>query len=195
MQNLALRLRRDTADLHAAVEATTGLPGSVRSRGDYVSLLSRLYSFHVAAEVVLMDPRWAAEWAGVPLDPARYRRAYLLAADLGALQVPVPRVVAPFPPIEDFPTLLGCLYVLEGSALGGRVIGPAIRSVIGDVPTGFFDGVGRGQPSPWQSLTEALNRFDDGDGDDGAGGAAAVRGARWAFLAFEAQLTPGQDRP
>lgn len=183
IEDLPSRLRRETADLHSAVETATGLPGSVRSRLDYLSLLYRLHGFHQAVEVALADPRWADDWAELALDPSRYRRAHLLENDLKAMQAPRPGPATPFGGIDDFPTALGCLYVVEGSALGGRVIGPAIRSAIGDVPTSFFGSAGRGHPSPWRALREALRRF--GDGDDCA---AVVEGARLTFLAFERRV-------
>ena len=190
MEDLPSRLRRETADLHAAVETATGLPRSVRSRLDYLSLLSRLDGFHQAAELALADPRWADHWAEIALDPRRHRRAHLLENDLHAMQAPRLGPATPFGGIDDFPSALGCLYVVEGSALGGRVIGPAIRSAIGDVPTSFFDSVGRGHPSPWRSLTEALRRF--GDGGDCR---AVVEGARVTFLAFERHVAPPRQDP
>jgi len=184
MEDLPSRLRRETADLHAAVESATGLPGAVRHRLDYLSLLSRLDGFHQAAELAIADPRWADRWAGISLDLSRHRRAYLLEVDLEAMQAPRP-APATFEGIDDFPSALGCLYVVEGSALGGRVIGPAIRSAIGDVPTNFFDSIGRGHPSPWRSLKEALRHYGDGGDCD-----AVVEGARVTFRAFEHHVAP-----
>ena len=190
MEDLPSRLRRETADLHSAVETATGLPHSVHSRPDYLSLLYRLDGFHQAAELALADPRWADEWAEIALDPLRYRRAHLLENDLQAMQAPRPGPATPFGGIDDFPSALGCLYVVEGSALGGRVIGPAIRSAIGDVPTSFFDSADRGHPSPWRSLTAALRRFGQvGDCR------AVVQGARSTFLAFERHVATFRQDP
>ena len=191
-EKLPARLRRETASLHARVEAVTGLPGSVRRRGDYVTLLQRLHGFHAAVETRLRDPRWAGDWAGLGLDLTEYRRAHLLVEDLAAMQEPAP----PEPPPDfrlgssgSFAGALGCLYVAEGSSLGGRVIGPAIRSAVGDVPIAFFESAERRHPSPWRTLTAALHRFDD----DGGDADAVVEGARHTFLAFE-QLVATPNR-
>jgi heme oxygenase (biliverdin-IX-beta and delta-forming) len=189
---LPARLRRETASLHARVEAATGLPGSIHDLPGYVDLLRRLHRFHAAVEARLADPCWAEDWAALGIELADHRRAHLLVQDLEEMQVrsqpdattPAPEPGPPLEDIADFPAALGCLYVTEGSSLGGRVIGPAIRSVIGPVPTGFFQSDGRHHPSPWRTLTAALRRFGDGGGD----ASAVADGARAAFRAFELQV-------
>ncbi|MFD3443561.1 biliverdin-producing heme oxygenase [Microbacteriaceae bacterium 4G12] len=181
---LPARLRRETASLHAQVEAATGLPGSVRDRGQYVALLQRLHGFHSAVESRLGQADWAEHWDRLGIDLASHGRAGLLAQDLDALGAPAPRPAEHLRGIDSFPCALGCLYVTEGSSLGGRIIGPAIRSTVGDVPTGFFESSGRQHPSPWRTVTRALRRFGDEDGD----AAAVVQGARHTFLAFERQV-------
>lgn len=86
--------------------------------------------------------------------------------------------------INNFPAAMGCLYVVEGSALGGRVIAPAIYAAIGDVPLTFFTGTGRAHPSPWRAVTAALRQFRRGaDCDD------VIDGARTTFAAFERFVT------
>lgn len=179
-EDLPSRLRRETADLHSAVETATGLPQSVRSRSGYLSLLERLLGFHQAAELRLADARWAGDWANLGVEPGRHRRAYLIENDLAAMQATRQSPLSALPDIDDFPSALGCLYVVEGSSLGGRVIGPAIRSAVGEVPTSFFESAGRGHPSPWRSVTDALRRF--GDRDEWG---AVIEGARSTFRAFE----------
>lgn len=185
---LPARLRHETASLHAQVEASTGLPGSVRNRAEYVTLLQRLHGFHSAVEARLAHPDWAEGWARLGIDLAGHGRSTLLAQDLGQLGSAVPARPAVLGDIDSFPGALGCLYVTEGSSLGGRIIGPAIRATVGDVPTGFFESAGRQHPSPWRALTQALRRF----GDEGGDADAVVGGARSTFLAFEAHVAAPQ---
>jgi heme oxygenase len=189
VHELTARLRRETADLHRRVEAALGLPGSIRDRNDYVMLLHRLHGFHTAVEDRLASATWKDRWGEIGVDLKRHRRAHLLERDLDALQAE-PLDASPLDvEIADFPSALGCLYVVEGSSLGGRVIGPAIRSAIGDVPVGFFEGDDRDHPSPWRTLKTALTRFGE-VGDAGA----VVRGARATFHAFEHHVAvPGRD--
>ena len=184
MEDLPSRLRRETADLHSAIETATGLPQTVHSRLDYQCLLARLLGFHQAAELVLADSRWDIGWAEHGLDPRRHLRSHLLEHDLRAMRVAPPPCATAFGGINTFPGALGCLYVVEGSALGGRMIAPAIRAAIGDVPLTFFTGAGRGHPSPWRAVTGALRQF--GHGGDCA---AVIDGARMTYAAFQRYVT------
>ena len=175
------RLRVGTADLHAAVERAVDLPASVASRQDYVGLLRRFYDFHSAVEARWASPAWAGSWVGVGIELDQHRRAHLLAADLVELGELTPKARAVrMPALATWGQGLGSLYVLEGSSLGGRILGPAVRAVLGPVPTGFFDSAGRQHPSPWRAVSRALVLFEDGGGDGGE----ALQGARDTFVAF-----------
>lgn len=184
-EDLLSRLRRETADLHAAVEEAAGLPQSVRSREDYSALLMQLLRFHASAESALGKRVWRARWAGLGIDLRRYRRTALLVDDLTAMGACVPCPVEPAPfVVATFPAALGCLYVVEGSALGGRVIAPALRHRLGEVSTSFFDSAGRDHPRPWRVLRGVLQRYrgSQPDQDD------VIDGARATFVAFQTQL-------
>jgi heme oxygenase len=201
--DLPARLRRETADLHSSVEAATGLPGSVRTAADYPPLLNRLLGFHSAVETRLAASCWAPEWAALDIDLARHRRSHLIEQDLDELahrdraeestqdaRADALPETAPELRIDGFAAALGFLYVVEGSSLGGRIIGPAIRSAIGEVPTRFFESTDRRHPTPWRALTAALHNYGiDGDADE------VVAGARSAFRGFEQHVAPPQRIP
>ncbi len=184
-ENLLSRLRRETADLHAAVEEAAGLPRSVRSREDYAALLTQLLRFHVSAESALGDEVWSRRWAGLGIDLRRYRRSALLVGDLTAMgaRVACPVEAAPLV-VSTFPAALGCLYVVEGSALGGRVIAPVVRNRLGQVSTSFFDSAGRDHPRPWRDLRGALQRYGESEPDHDE----VIDGARATFVAFQTQV-------
>lgn len=177
---LPTRLRDETADLHRMVEKRMGLPEAVRTREDYCRLLSRLLAVHSAIELRLDAPSWSGHWRGTGLDIVEHRRAYLIREDLRNLgESSTPRPVRP-PELTTFGQALGCLYVVEGSAVGGRVLAPAIQTAIGRVPTAFLDGETRGHPHPWQALVHGLRRFEDDTGD----GEEVILGARVTFRMF-----------
>ena len=171
------RLRAETAPWHARVEAVIDVPGRVRTRADYVHLLGGLAELHTGLEGQLESPTWVRAWAGVRVDIAGHCRAQLLIADLAELDAPAPGPagMSAFP---SFGHALGCLYVLEGSALGGRLVAGMVRSSLGEVPTAFLTGRGRGRQ--WPAVRMALRRH----AEQGADTDAVVAGAIATFVLF-----------
>ena len=178
------RLRRETSGLHRNVEELTDLPGSISTREDYVELLQRLHGFHTAVEARLTDPSWAIGWLDLGIALPAHRRAHLLSEDLLSLGTLPKKATVRLPGLDNIGQALGCLYVVEGSSLGGRVLSPAFRAVLGDIPTGFFDSDERMHPHPWRSVTAGLRKFDAAAGsvDD------VVLGAQGTFAAFGRHL-------
>jgi heme oxygenase len=181
------RLRAETARWHERVEAVADVPGSIRSRDDYVELLSRLYELHACLEGHLAAPGFHDAWRSVGVDIAAHRRASLLADDLVVLGASAPTGSLSSVPFATFGHALGGLYVLEGSSLGGRIVARLVRATLGDVPTTFLSGDGRSHPAPWSSTCQALACFDARGGDGGA----VVSGACDVFAAFADRLSPG----
>lgn len=183
-EELLERLRRETSGLHRNVEDMTDLPGSVCTREDYVDLLQRLYGFHTAVEARLADPSWARGWLDLGIALPTHKRAHLLSKDLLSLGAGPVEAAVPLPGLDNIGQALGCLYVVEGSSLGGRVLAPAFRAALGDVPSGFFDSDERMHPHPWRAVRAGLRQYDEtaGSGDD------VVLGAQGTFLAFGQHL-------
>ena len=181
--DLPARLRRDTAALHRRVEDAVDLPASVRTRAGYAEVLRRFRDLHGPLERQLAAPAWHAAWAALGIDLARHRRAAALDDDLARLGDPAPAGASDeVPVLTCFGEAVGCLYVLEGSSLGGRVFAPAVRAQVGAVPVRFLAGEDRDGPRAWRALRDALRRLDPGSADD------AVRGAERVFTAFAACL-------
>jgi heme oxygenase len=181
---LAARLRAETADLHAATEEAVGLPGTVRSRADYVRLLELSLAFYSAAHQAISSTRFVADFEAVGISLNDHDRLELLARDLEDLGGAADEADAPSLPIDTFAQALGCLYVVEGSSLGGRILGPAITASIGEVPIRFYTSEGRGHPTPWRRLQAALAQYDSADGDV----LGVIDGAKLTFEAFGAGL-------
>jgi heme oxygenase (biliverdin-IX-beta and delta-forming) len=114
------------------------------------------------------------------------RRRDWLAVDLHALATALP---APQSLGFELPTSghgFGCLYVLEGSALGGRVISTRVKQTLGLGPaTGgaYFHGLGRQTASHWSDFLTALNTIPA----NSAMGADADAGAIATFLPLDRQ--------
>ncbi|KQS65542.1 hypothetical protein ASG39_10090 [Rhizobium sp. Leaf371] len=108
-------LRESTADAHAALDDMIGAFDSLSS---YKTYLRGMSAFRLPVETMLADRTWPEDldlWS---------KQAFgaLIRADLADLDIAADEAV-PVPPIgaarED---MLGMLYVLEGSALGARLL-------------------------------------------------------------------------
>lgn len=107
--------------------------------------------------------------------PAR-RRGDLLRADLAALDVTLPEPFAPPPIVSAKASMLGAIYVLEGSRLGGALLKRAVPDAF---PRRFLDA--RQDAGSWRKLLKSLDEFlirqDDLD--------AAIIAAEEVFARFE----------
>lgn len=151
--DILTRLRTETRPWHDALEANEfnqSLAGGHVSAAATRRFLAKLYGFVVPFEEQLRAH--AAEFGPEWELPRRYR-AHLLRQDLpDAATLPL----APnLPPLTTRAQLLGALYVLEGSTLGGQVIARALAKA--DIPTrAYFEGRG-GQTGPlWKTFVQLL---------------------------------------
>jgi heme oxygenase len=154
-------LRRETAPLHARLDEQIGAAGWLASQDGYTRLLARFLGYYAPLEPVLRD---AVARFDLPLDMEARRKGHLLVRDLLMLGLSPNDVralpLAPtLPPVESREAALGCLYVLEGATLGGRVIARHAQRTLGlDVETGaaFFSGYGSDVGAYWQRFCSLL---------------------------------------
>jgi heme oxygenase (biliverdin-IX-beta and delta-forming) len=183
------RLKLATSDLHVEVECTFGLDKITKSAAAYSEALVILYLVFDRAYKKLSD----IDFLPLKIDLGSIgRRRDWLAADLHALATAVP---APQSLAFELPTSghgFGCLYVLEGSALGGRVISKHVQQQLGRGPaTGgaYFHGLGRQTASHWSDFLTTLNKIPA----NSAMGADAEAGATATFLAFRQAIRLSRD--
>lgn len=103
------------------------------------------------------------------------QRNMLLCADLADLGLEPPASAGDLD-LDGEEALLGALYVLEGSRLGGALLK---RSVSPDLPTRFLGG---GDSAAWRSLLGLLEERLDTD----VKRATSIKAARNVFMLFEA---------
>jgi heme oxygenase len=153
-QDLLTRLRRETAQAHARLERELDLLRAPASRRRFARLLGRFHGFHLVWEPVvaraLRDDTFFAP----------RHRGDLLRTDLRALGLDE-REIAALPACEAAAGLattraaaIGSLYVLEGSTLGGQVIGRALAGAPWLPPGGlrYFDPYGRETGTLWRQF-------------------------------------------
>jgi len=144
------------------------------SRPAYRALLGHLYGFHLAVER-------AAGWSGW--------RSEALKADLAALGAP-PEAIDALPLCARLPDLrtperrAGALYVVEGSALGGRVLAQAVRPLLGEAEAGRRFFLVGGRPGAWRACLDTMDRM----ASDAAARRRMIGAAEDTFAAFEVWL-------
>ena len=162
-------LRDATRDEHDAVDSAFGRHDLSRLQG-----YSRFLDAQARAFVAVERAIDASGATAVIADWPERRRADLLLADLNDLGVTASASVEA-PVLTSEAEVLGAIYVLEGSRLGGAVL---FRSAPYDAPRRFLEPEGTGLR--WRSLVALLDaRLIDKDQID-----AAVRSARSVFRCF-----------
>ncbi len=182
-------LRLATAAVHERlhhVPVFAALAAGRIDRGAYGGLLARLYGFHEPFEAA------AAQAAPPGLQPAQWRRAHLLRSDMAALGrsdaaiAELPRHPAPCVPWSPA-RAMGCLYVMEGSTLGGRQLarqlGHLLPASAAAGRTFLLAGTGTDHVR-WRDFCAAL----DACGADPAPRDEMVTGALDTFTCLEAWL-------
>ncbi len=106
----------------------------------------------MAQAAAFLPAEKALDGAGIgtllPDWPSR-RRSHLLVADLAELGLPVPD--GEILPVSGIPSLLGWVYVLEGSRLGGNILR---RAVAPGLPVAFLSD---SYPKAWPTLVSVLD--------------------------------------
>lgn len=162
-------LRTATAADHERVDRAFGA-FDLTDRADYAAFLqAQAYAFlPIEAAIDAAEPRdMLADWS-------ERRRADQLRADLKQLGIITPATgkCVSYRNRED---ILGAIYVLEGSRLGGRMLA---RSVPADLPRSF---IGASDSARWRILIEVLDKLLI-SGDQLK---LAIDAARRAFALFE----------
>ena len=149
----------------------------------YIGYLRKIYGVVAAWEERAAET--APAWMQAMLAPRQ--RAGLLRRDLVWFGVTIPEDERPIlPEIGDLPSLLGAMYVMEGSSLGGQFIARHVEDKLhlnqgeGDA---YFRGHGNDTGRMWKEFCDVLKmRVADKDAD------AVVSSAKAMFAAFGAWL-------
>jgi heme oxygenase len=187
---LSARLKQAVAGIHDEIEAHAAIPDGILSVADYACCLARFYAVFAPVEESLAEFDDWREWG---IDLPAHCRTPALRADLAALgfdHAGLPRIVTP--KIADFAAALGGLYVLEGSALGGKVILRALEARLGPRiagATAFFGSAGRHGALAWPVFKSRLDAFGEGRQ---AAQARAIAGAMAVFRQFAEALRSGR---
>jgi heme oxygenase len=172
------RLRLETAHDHQEVEDGMDLMSDDIDTFAYLRCLRRLYGIVAAWEdqALVAAPGWLVECVSL-----RQRR-HLLDLDLEALGTVPTTERATLPSLDDPYLLLGAMYVMEGSTLGGQVIARHVQKRLGfEAGKGgaFFFGHGAQTGRMWKDFCYVLETSVPGNRGD-----SVVVGAKAMFACF-----------
>lgn len=162
------RLKIETRPAHDRIEAAIDLERRVASREAYRSLLARFYGFHAA---------WEAVAEAIAPDRQAFRRRCktdLLARDLQALEMSAHEIARlprchPLMPLPAPAAVLGSMYVVEGSTLGGAIIARDVERRLGltaETGCAYFRSYGRDTAMMWKSFGAMLAAASSPETDD-----------------------------
>jgi heme oxygenase len=181
------RLKRDTQAGHAGLESRIDLMNRVKTAADYRRLLEAFYGLVSPMEARMGRHTELAAW--LP-DIEDRMRSGALCRDLHVLGNTSPRdlPVAAVPEYASVAERMGCLYVLEGSTLGGQVISRYIKQTLGFTPEhgcGFFYGRGTATGAMWQRFRHGIESYASARPLEHS---AAIQSALRTFQTFDAWM-------
>lgn len=165
-ESLISELRSQTQVDHEALEGLLPLMDPNLRPDVYVKLLKKFYGFYQPLEARISA---VSGWSELGFDLERRKKAPLAARDLRhlghgdaviALQTLCPESM--LPTVDTMADAIGCLYVLEGSTLGGQVISRHLNKILGiDENTGaaFFRSYGADVGPFWREYLQMSESF------------------------------------
>ncbi|NJN97229.1 MAG: biliverdin-producing heme oxygenase [Anaerolineales bacterium] len=163
------RLKGQTQPYHDALEQKMDWQEIASSGQAYRRLLQRFYGFYLPLEARLEQ----LPWSSLSFDFEARRKTPLLAQDLQFLgDTPASLVNLPLcddlPDVNNFTQAWGCMYVLEGSTLGGKIILRSLRRPLNlsEIEGGSFFGSYGSEVGPmWSAFGQAVNTYTAGQSD------------------------------
>jgi heme oxygenase len=133
----------------------------------YLEILRRFYGYFSPLEQRFEAFPALLEW--LP-DYTERRKARLLLDDLNSLHDQAePRLCRELPGISTDAQAFGCLYVMEGSTLGGKIIYNILKKQLGLdklVGASFFYGYGPATGEKWKTFGSQMEAFGRETGTD-----------------------------
>jgi heme oxygenase len=155
------KLKESTKIQHEQLEKLVNLVDDGLSREEYIATLVAFYRFYQSLEPKLER----FDFSPFGYDFFKRRRLPLLENDLQALGFSELRDIpiwSGLPNLETIAEGFGCLYVVEGSSLGGQVILRHLRSKLNlDESNGasFFNIYGPQTGEMWKDFGNSINKF------------------------------------
>jgi heme oxygenase len=172
------RLRLETADDHQQAEAGMHIMHQDIDASAYVRCLSKVHGIMAPWEeqALVAAPEWLRESVSLR------KRRHMLDLDLATFGALPTTERAKLPPFDDVYSMLGAMYVMEGSTLGGQIISRHVEKCLGFEPgngDAFFLGHGDQTSRMWKEFCNILETKVPEDRSD-----SVILGAKAMFLCF-----------
>jgi heme oxygenase len=147
-----------TANHQQTEKILIGKMKAMRSKQDYVNLLSDFYGYFGGLEKQI--ERYVNE--STLADYNERRKTAAIADDIVAMGGTVPELATAneLPGIDNYLQAFGALYVIEGSTLGGKIISKMVQQhlqVDGTAGLSFFNSYGDDTQQMWENFKDVLN--------------------------------------
>ena len=153
---LLLRLRSETRPYHEALEQhdfNQALTAGTPTAAGTAHFLAKMYGFLMPYETALRQQAAAFSPAW---EITERLRAHLILQDLELPESAPGLPLCPaMPPLHTWPQLLGAMYVVEGSTLGGQVITRQLAQA-GLPLRAYFTGYGARTGPRWKAFCQLL---------------------------------------
>ncbi|TVT37713.1 biliverdin-producing heme oxygenase [Hymenobacter setariae] len=147
-------LRLETRPAHDHLEQNTfnqQLTAGTITEAVAKHFLAKMYGFLAPYEARLRQQDLGPEW-----EINTRQRAHLILQDLH-LSASGIATCSDMPPLDTWPRLLGAMYVMEGSTLGGQVIARQLAKV--NIPLrSYFSGYAERTGPLWKEFCQLLDR-------------------------------------
>ncbi len=156
-------IRQATRAHHVALESIVDFKSRMITVQRYSGLLQIMHGIIAPLEREL----GRLDWSGTGIDFASRRKAHWLASDLDFLesissegrQIGQCEIL---PMVTNLNQAFGCLYVMEGSTLGGKIIGDMLTRQLGITRNSggaFYASYGVQIPKMWEEFRDAATSF------------------------------------
>lgn len=150
---IMMKLKEATKPQHDSLENAVDILRTASTLEGYANLLRGFYSFHASIE----DSLSHLDWQKLNFDYDSRRKKHLLAKDLEILGIDVDKLSGwqDLPAVAEAPQAVGCLYVLEGSTLGGQIISRHLAKQLALNPengAAFFNSYGERVGEMWKAF-------------------------------------------
>ena len=190
---LRSQLRSATHDQHIKINRHPLIEGLTKAGFPQRNYLALLRSYAPLYQSLEASVETCAESLKIPFSYSDRKKLPMIMRDLGYYDAPpFASMTMRMPEIKNLGALVGVLYAIEGSTLGGQVISRNLAQHLGaskESGAAFFNGYGDATKEKWETFIKFAEAAVTNDQEL----AEAKRAARATFTLFDDALNTAQE--